>query len=219
MELEKLLVNASKIWPASKLSVALWRRGGKRKESLQLRLWNLNILIQKVDVKGWLAEMTLVMTSLPLARVFQWLFTFALVSAWSWLAEIWQLSRRGATGELEVEFKLHRCSCKLSFLFPPRRQSASESLLACWTKLQLRVTQMSPEHYIKRYKQQNWRVCENLLDWQVFKNQNFSRFPSSLSICASFCIRCVIYTFFWCFELLFLCFNHLVTVPTSEILD
>ena len=52
MELEKLLVNASKIWPASKLSVALWRRGRKRKESLQLRLWNLNILIQKVDVKG-----------------------------------------------------------------------------------------------------------------------------------------------------------------------
>ena len=48
MELEKLLVNASKIW----LSVAFWRRGGKRKESLQLRLWNLNILIQKVDVKG-----------------------------------------------------------------------------------------------------------------------------------------------------------------------
>ena len=29
-------------WPASKLSGALWRRGGERKESLQLRLWNLN---------------------------------------------------------------------------------------------------------------------------------------------------------------------------------
>ena len=28
--------------PASKLSGALWRRGGKRKESLQLRLLNLN---------------------------------------------------------------------------------------------------------------------------------------------------------------------------------
>ena len=28
--------------PASKLSGALWRRGGKRKESLQLRLWKLN---------------------------------------------------------------------------------------------------------------------------------------------------------------------------------
>ena len=28
--------------PASKLARTLWRRGGKRKESLQLRLWNLN---------------------------------------------------------------------------------------------------------------------------------------------------------------------------------
>ena len=33
-------------------------------------------------------------------------------------------ARRGAIGELEVEFKFQRGSCKLSFLFPPRRQSA-----------------------------------------------------------------------------------------------
>ena len=45
-------------------------RSGKRKESLQLRLWNLNIGIEKVDAKCWLAEMTLVMTSLPLECVF-----------------------------------------------------------------------------------------------------------------------------------------------------
>ena len=30
-------------WPASKLSGALCRRGGKRKDSFELRLWNLNI--------------------------------------------------------------------------------------------------------------------------------------------------------------------------------
>ena len=41
-----------------------------------------------------------------------------------------QVSRRGATGELEVEYKFRRRSCKLSFLFPPRRQSTPESLLA-----------------------------------------------------------------------------------------
>ena len=29
-------------YPTSKLSGALWRQGGKRKDSLQLRLWNLN---------------------------------------------------------------------------------------------------------------------------------------------------------------------------------
>ena len=104
-------------------------RGEKRKESLQLRRWNLNICIEIVDAKCWLAEMTFVMTSLPLARVFQCLVTFALVSASRWLPEIWQLSRPEATGELEVEFKSHRRSCKLSFLFPPRRQSTPESLL------------------------------------------------------------------------------------------
>ena len=42
------------------------------------------------------------MTSLLLARVFQYLFTFVSVSALRWLEEIWQLSRRGAKRELEV---------------------------------------------------------------------------------------------------------------------
>ena len=101
---------------------------GKRKERLQLRLWNLSIIC--IEAKCWLAEMTLVMTSFPLARVFQCLFTFALNSALLWLAEIWQLSRRGATRELEVELKFQKRSCKLSFFFVPRRQSAPESLLA-----------------------------------------------------------------------------------------
>ena len=54
--------------------------GGKSKENLQLRLWNLNICIEKVDAKEMLIdEMTLVMTSLPLAYVFQCLFTFVLI--------------------------------------------------------------------------------------------------------------------------------------------
>ena len=107
------------------------RRGGKMKESLQLRLWNLNICIENVDVKCCLAKMTKVMTSLLLARVFQWLLTFALVSASRWLADIFkQLSPRWTTGELTVGFKFQRRSCKLSFVFTPRRQSAPESSLA-----------------------------------------------------------------------------------------
>ena len=68
--------------------------------------------IEKVAAKCWLAEMTLIMTQFPLACVFQCLFTLSLISASRWLAEIWQLSRRGATGELEVEFKSQRHSCK-----------------------------------------------------------------------------------------------------------
>ena len=62
--------------------------GRKRKESWQLRQRNLNICIEEVAKKCRLAEMTLVMTSLPLALVFQCLFTFALVSTSPGLAEI-----------------------------------------------------------------------------------------------------------------------------------
>ena len=35
------------VQPASKFSGALWRWGGKRKESLQLRLWNLKTAISR----------------------------------------------------------------------------------------------------------------------------------------------------------------------------
>ena len=64
--------------------------------------------------------MTTVMTSLPLAPVFQCLFTFALVSISRWLAEI---CRREATWELKVEIEFQRRNCKLSFFFPSRRAS------------------------------------------------------------------------------------------------
>ena len=77
-------------------------------------------LHKKVDEKCWLTEMTLVMMSLPLARVFQCLFTFALVSTSRWLAEIWQLSQRETTEELEVEFEFH-----LQFLVVARDVVAS----------------------------------------------------------------------------------------------
>ena len=66
---------------------------------------------------------------------FQCLFTFALISASRWLAEIWQYSRRGAAGEMEVEFKFQRRSCKLSLLFPPRHQSTPDTLLASYRSL------------------------------------------------------------------------------------
>ena len=95
------------------------------RESLQLRLWNLNICIQKVDAKCWLAEMTLAMTSLPLARVFQCLFTFAR------LVEIRQFSWQGATGELEVEFKFQRHSCIIySPSFSPVNLHRSKPLIS-----------------------------------------------------------------------------------------
>ena len=75
--------------------------------------------------------MTLAMTSLPLARVFQPLFTFALVSTSPWLAEIWQLSRQGVTGELEVEFKFQRRSCKVASSLSFSRPAARAPRRAC----------------------------------------------------------------------------------------
>ena len=56
---------------------------------------------------------------ITLSTCFSMYVTFAFVPPSRWLAEIWQLSRRGATGELEVEFKFQRRSCKLSS--PPER--------------------------------------------------------------------------------------------------
>ena len=50
-------------------------------------------------------------------------FHFALIG------ENQRASRLEAAGELEVEVKFQRCSCKLYFLFPPCHQSDLESLL------------------------------------------------------------------------------------------
>ena len=63
-----------------------------------------NICIEKADAKGWLAKMTIVMTSLPWARGFQCLFTFALVSASCWLAEIWYLNKSNLCLKLKITY-------------------------------------------------------------------------------------------------------------------
>ena len=74
--------------------------GGRvRKERLQLHLWNFNICVEKVNAKCWLAEITLVMC-LQLARASTCFLMFVyirtqIISPLHWLAEIWQLSRRG----------------------------------------------------------------------------------------------------------------------------
>ena len=46
----------------------------------------------------------------------------------------WRKSDSSVDGEPQVEFKFQRRSCKLSFLFPPRRQSVPASLLARFMK-------------------------------------------------------------------------------------
>ena len=64
-----------------------------------------------------------VMMSLPLAHYFQCSFTFGTVST---LHDRGKSNtsvpcRQGAKGELKVEFRFQRCSCKLSFVFLPER--------------------------------------------------------------------------------------------------
>ena len=86
----------------SKLSGVLWRRGGKRKDNMQLRLWNLKICIEKVDAKCWLAEMTLIMASLPLAHVF---FNVCLHSCSFPLRIDWRKSESSVDGEPQGNWK------------------------------------------------------------------------------------------------------------------
>ena len=90
--------------PASKLFGVLWQQGGKRKKSLQLCLWNLNIWIEKVDAKCWLAEMTQVMTSLPIACVF-FKINGCLHSCLFLLRADWQKSDSSVDGEPQGNWK------------------------------------------------------------------------------------------------------------------
>ena len=108
--------------------------GWEKEGELATTSLEFKYLHQKVDEKCWLAKMTLVTMSLSLVCVFQYLFNteIALVSTSRWLTEIWQLSLREATGELDMQFKFQRHRCKISFLFQPRQQSAPGSLLAGW---------------------------------------------------------------------------------------
>ena len=113
--------------PASKLSGALWRRGGKRKESLQLLLWNLNSapnspvaprrLSCQISANQREAETSANLTNIEKhvkARAKGNDVTTNVISANQHFA---------STFSMQI-FKFQRSSCKLSFLFPPRRQSA-----------------------------------------------------------------------------------------------
>ena len=102
---------------------------GREKEGEPATMFLEFEYLHRVDAKCWLAKMTLVIFLMFLRS----LCAFALVSTLCWLAEIWQLSQWGATGELEAQFKFQRHSCKLSFLFLPNSQSPEElALRLCW---------------------------------------------------------------------------------------
>ena len=133
---------------------------GAEKEgvSLQLCLRNLNICVVKVDAKCWLAEMTLAMTSLPLAQVFQLcLFTFLIHTCFRFT--LIGVNRRGATGELVVEFKFQSHSCKLSFLYH-LGSSSCRSYMGHTTSSECKV-------YLKLYPNGNLRILWYFLQWPM----------------------------------------------------
>ena len=101
-----------------------------------LRLWKLNIC---VDAKCWPAETTLVMTSLPLARVFQLLFT---ISRSFPLRTDWRKSDSSVDGEPQGNWRWSSNS-KLSFLFPPAarapRRASSQANLCSYSLTKVNV--------------------------------------------------------------------------------
>ena len=109
---------------------ALWWRGWKRKESLQLRVWNLNICIEKSRCEMLMAEMTTVMTSLLLARV----FNHCLHSrSFSFCAD-WRESESSVTGQPQDNRRRNSNSRDVVASSPsfsqPAARAAPESFLA-----------------------------------------------------------------------------------------
>ena len=91
---------------------------------------------------------------ITLGMCFQCLFTFAFVSALRRLVKIWQLSRQGAIGELDVEFKFQRLSCKLSFLSLPLTSArAPQRCPVCPVKSELARANWSFHPALSRFAQ------------------------------------------------------------------
>ena len=116
----------------SKLSGFLWRWGGKGKESLQLHLWSLKFTSNS---PGALRQLN-----------FQILADQREAETSANVKKHWRTCAKGNDAITYVIstnqhfiltfskqiFKFQRCSCKLSFLFPPHCQSNLEGFLASY---------------------------------------------------------------------------------------
>ena len=127
--------------------------------------------------------MTLVMTSLPFALFFQCLFKFTLVLTSRWLAEIWQLSRRGATGELGVEFKF---ASRPSFSRPPPEspwELARRLMGESWSRIPAPFSR-HPAHLSSLSRAKIWanpasRVADPTNDWNPESKFHLQKLESS----------------------------------------
>ena len=105
----------------------LWRWGGKRKDSLLLCLWNLNICIKKIDANCWLVEMTLVMTSLPLACAFMCfsMFFYIILCSFTLQAD-WRKSDCSVDGQSQENWRWNSNSREKVASFPSFSRPAGE---------------------------------------------------------------------------------------------
>ena len=108
------------IKPASKISGALWRRGGKRKESLQLRLWNLNSSCGSSST-----ELSDFRQSARSGNERECKHVPRVMMSSLMSSPPISISHRLFHAGIQIP----EMSCKLSLLFPPRRKSARERLL------------------------------------------------------------------------------------------
>ena len=123
---------------AGNLSGALWQQGRNRKESLQLRHWNLF----PPPIPRWLTiDWAVEFPSISAKRKRAWIQTItekhmkARAKGNDFITNVISANQHfTSTFSMQI-FKLQRHGCKLSFLFPLRRQSAPESLLASYNRV------------------------------------------------------------------------------------
>ena len=194
------------------------RLGEKRKESLQLRPWNLKICIEKVDAKCWLAEMTLVMTSLPLARVFQ----RCLHSRSFPLRADWQKSDSSVDGEPQGNWNSKSIDAVFSAP-PPEHPGELARRLRPYSLWNLTLAKAKSLIHFQQICLQSIKsgvTIEKYYLWKtvnVFKKHNCNPFQScsKLSTQAFFCICCVTHTFSLYFEESFYCFAQSGSISHS----
>ena len=114
------------------------------------------------------------------------------------------------TREVAVQFILIIISCNKAFLFAIEHEK-----LLLNDKITVSFqTKMFPKCYIKRYKQQQrtLRYCKANKFSKTTIAIRFNLKSSSLSIRASFCICCIIYTSFCYLSVFFLCLTRVCGV-------
>ena len=152
---------------AYKFSRALWWKGRKRKESLQLRLWNLNICIKKIDPKCRLAGMTLVMLSIPLVHAFTCFSLFVYIRT--------DFSFALIKGNLTAQSRWRACSQEIIKCENWTWLHHTHNLLMTWSSTLTGSADKKLNQYTRILKQRNYNTRRK--QWTM-KNQRELELPT-----------------------------------------